>query len=65
MIYIKGKKIPWHQGLTVKEVLITLNDPYPYAVVRINDKHISRPDFETYLIPDHAEIFPLPLISGG
>ena len=65
MVYIKGKKILWHQGMTVEDVLKALNDSYPYVVVRINDTHISRPDFETYLVPDHSEVFPLPLITGG
>ena len=49
----------------VSEMLDDLNDPYPYMVVRINGKHVSKPEFENYRIPDESEIFLLPLISGG
>lgn len=65
MITVNGKITPWHQGLTISEMLSFLKDPYPYAVVRINGKHVSRPDFESYQIPDESEVYLMPLIAGG
>jgi sulfur carrier protein ThiS len=65
MVKVKGKMIPWQEGMTVSDVLKALDDPNPYVVVRINETHISRPAFETYPVPDHSEVFPLPLITGG
>ena len=57
MITVDGKKMPW--------LLETIEDSHPYAVVRINDKYISKPDFHTTTIPDQSEIFLIPMIAGG
>ncbi|MBN2125110.1 MAG: sulfur carrier protein ThiS [Deltaproteobacteria bacterium] len=65
MIRVKGKQIPWREGMTVADLLRELKDPYPYAVVRINDRTVSGPNFEKTLVPDHSEVFPIPLVAGG
>ena len=65
MIQVAGKPHPWHDGMTVSDLLEELNDSHPYAVVRINEKYISRPNFEQTTIPDDAEVFLIPMIAGG
>jgi thiamine biosynthesis protein ThiS len=65
MIKVGGKEYPWQKGMTVADLLKDLNDPYPYAVVRINGSVISRPHFEKTSVPDGAEIFLIPMIAGG
>lgn len=51
--------------MTVADLLKDLNGSHDYAVIRINDKHVSRPYFEKILIPDNAEEYLLPMIAGG
>jgi thiamine biosynthesis protein ThiS len=65
MIRVRGKERPWREGMTVADLLKELNDPYPYAVVRIDGRVISMPHFEKTVIPDGAEIFLIPMIAGG
>ncbi len=65
MIKIKDESIPWREGMTVADLLKDLDDPRHYAVVKINGKFVSRPDFKKTLIPDNSEIFLIPMISGG
>jgi thiamine biosynthesis protein ThiS len=65
MIKINGKEHPWYEGMTIKDLLNNFNKSHLYAVVRINDKHISRPYFEKTLIPDNSEVFLIPMIAGG
>jgi len=65
MIRINGKQHPWRKGMTIEDLLHDLNDSHHYAVVRINDKYVSRPYFKETLIPDDAEVFLLPMIAGG
>jgi thiamine biosynthesis protein ThiS len=65
MIRVRGKEHPWREGMTVADLLKELNDPYSYAVVRIDGRVISRPNFEKTAIPDGAEIFLIPMIAGG
>ena len=51
--------------MTIADLLHDLDDSYQYAVVRINDKSFSKPNFEKTLIPDDVEVFLLPLVAGG
>lgn len=65
MIRVNGEKFDWREGITIADLLRELNDTGHCAVVRINTKHVSRPNFEKTVIPDNADVFLLPMISGG
>lgn len=65
MITVGEEKIPWQAGMTVAQVLEALNDGHSYAVVRINGKLVSRPNFENTPVPDNAQIILIPMIAGG
>ena len=65
MISVDGIKVPWKAGLTIAQLLAEKEDAYDYAVVRMNRKIVSRPDFERTPIPDHAEIILIPMVAGG
>ena len=65
MIRVGDRQIRWREGLTVTDILKELGDPYLYSVARVNGRLVSSPNFENSLVPDNAEIFLIPLISGG
>ena len=65
MIQVAGKEIVWREGMSVSDLLDELDDPHPYAVVRINDQYVTQPNFEHTLVPDEAEVFLIPMIAGG
>lgn len=65
MITLDGEQRPWHSGMTVSQLLQEITDGHQYAVVRINDRYVSRPSFDTHVIPDQAEILLIPMIAGG
>ena len=65
MIRVNEKKVSWREGMTVADLLKILSDSDHCAVVRINDKHVSRPFFERTLIPDNSDVFLIPMIVGG
>ncbi len=65
MITVNGKKVTWREGMTVADLLNDLNDSYTYIIVRINDKQVSRPDFDKALIPDNSKMFLVPMVAGG
>jgi hypothetical protein len=46
-------------------LLNEIDDPHPYAVVRINENYVSRPNFDKTTIPDDSEVFLIPMIAGG
>ncbi|MGW8300639.1 MAG: sulfur carrier protein ThiS [Desulfobacterales bacterium] len=65
MIQVAGKQMAWREGMTVSDLLDALEDPHPYAVVRINEQYVTRPNFAHTLIPDDAEVFLIPMVAGG
>ena len=65
VIRVGEKEIPWREGMTVADLVRELNDPYPYAVVRVNEKTVSRPNFDKVIVPDQAEVFLIPMVAGG
>lgn len=65
MITVNGEQHPWSKRMTVADLLKDLGEKHNCVVVRINDKHVSRPYFEKFLVPDNSEIFLLPMIAGG
>lgn len=65
MIRVNGKHWTWYKGMTVEDLLKDLEDSHHYAVIRVNDKHVSRPYFKKTLIPDNSEVFLISLIAGG
>lgn len=58
-------ELPWHEGMTISDILHKLEDAYPYAVARVDGRLVSRPDFHNVTVPDGSEVFLLPLIAGG
>ena len=65
MITVSEKSFPWREGMTVADLLKQIGDSHPYAVVRINDSYVTRPNFEKTIIPDNSEVFLIPMIAGG
>ena len=65
MIRVADKTFDWYEGMTVSDLLKELADSNPYAVVRINDIYVSRPNFDKTIVPDDAEVFLIPMIAGG
>jgi sulfur carrier protein ThiS len=65
VITVDGRCIPWQAGMTLEQVVAALEEGDLYAVVRMNDRLISKPDFASTEVPDGSEIYPLPLIAGG
>jgi thiamine biosynthesis protein ThiS len=65
VIQVNGKPYSWRAGMTVADLLNTLDDQHDYAVVRINDQYVSKPKFDAVLIPDDADVFLIPLVAGG
>lgn len=65
MITLDGQQMSWKKGMTVSQLLQEIDDAHQYAVIRVNDQYVSRPNFDSYMIPDRAEIYLIPMIAGG
>lgn len=65
MIKVSSHTVAWHEGMTIADLLCEIKDSHPYAVVRINDTYVSRPNFDNETIPDNSEVFLIPMVVGG
>jgi len=65
VIKVSNRTVAWQPGMTISDLLEELDDEHPYAVVRINENYVSRPNFDKTTIPDNSEVFLIPMIAGG
>ena len=65
MISIDDQHKQWQPGMTLDHVVASLEGGEIYAVVRMNGKIISKPNFSVTLVSDGAVIETIPLIAGG
>ncbi len=64
-ITVNNKDYKFVENETVSELLLRLQFRFPLIIVKINDNYISRDKFAGTVIPDHASIFVIHMISGG
>jgi thiamine biosynthesis protein ThiS len=65
VISLDDDQMPWRDGMTVADLLELVADGHQYAVIKVNGRYVSRPEFKSYMIPDNAEIRLIPMIAGG
>lgn len=65
MVTFGERHIQWRPGMTLADLMAQLEEGRYYAVVRLNGKLVSRPYFGATVVPDNAEVVPLPLVAGG
>ena len=65
MINVNGKKMAWAPGLTVDDILKKIDNKFPIIVVKVNGRHISKKDYDSYKVPDNSEVYIIDIIAGG
>ena len=66
MIQVNNREeIEWREGMTVSDLLESLNYTYHHIIVKVNGELVARGSYETYLVPDGADVKAIHLIAGG
>lgn len=65
MITVDGQSRVWRKGLTMADLMVQVDPKGSIAVVRMNDRLVSRPNYDTMEVPDGAVIHLIPLVAGG
>ena len=65
MVTVNDRPYPWRDGLTLADLLARFEDGHVYAVVKLNGRLVSRPNFEHTPVPDGSTVIPIPMIAGG
>lgn len=66
MVTINNRdRVDWREGMTVRELLDKLGYTYVLITVAVNEVLVAEEDYETHLVPDHAEVTVFHLAHGG
>ena len=58
-------KVEWQPGMTVRKLLDTLGHGRALITVTVNDAVVTSDDYDTYAVPDHANVTVFHLAHGG
>jgi thiamine biosynthesis protein ThiS len=58
-------RLEWHAGMTVRDMLTAMGYSYALITVAVNGEVVEHEDYETYAIPDQAEVTVFHLAHGG
>lgn len=65
MITLNGSSVPWTEGLTVSKLLEREKMSFRMIAVWIDDSAVEKGRYESFLIPDGADVQVIHNISGG
>ncbi len=64
-ITVNGNTVEWNEGMTVRDVLTVMNYTFRMLVIKVNGKIVKREAWDTFPVPDGADISVIHLMSGG
>ncbi len=62
---VNDHKLPWREGLVVRDALTIMNYTFKMLVIKVNGTLVKKDDYDTTPIPQNAEVWVIHLISGG
>lgn len=66
MICVNNREeVEWQPGMTVSDLLEHLNYTYHGIIVKVNGELVHKDAYDTYTIPDEADVKAIHLIAGG
>jgi sulfur carrier protein len=65
MITVNSEPMPWHDGMTIADVLKIRNYIFRMIAVSVNGELIKRGTYEKAVVPDAADVQVIHMISGG
>lgn len=64
-ITVNGHIIDWQPEMTIRKILQIMNYTFPMLVIKVDGKLVPKTDYDSFVVPDGAEVFVIHLISGG
>ena len=65
MIKVNGDSLEWHDGMTIRDILVAKKYLFPLLVITVNENLYLRQDYDTTLVPNDADVKVVHLMSGG
>ncbi|MDD3045059.1 MAG: sulfur carrier protein ThiS [Candidatus Delongbacteria bacterium] len=64
-ITVNGHEIDWNGNMTVRNVLDRMKYSFRMLVIKVNGTIVKREDWETFPVPEGADVKVIHLMSGG
>lgn len=64
-IEVNDNPVPWHPGMTVRDVLTECNYVFRMLVVNVDGRLVKRDKYDTTEVPKGAVVKVVHLVSGG
>lgn len=64
-ITVNGHEIDWNDKMTVRNVLDIMKYSFRMLVIKVNGTIVKREDWETFPVPEGADVKVIHLMSGG
>lgn len=65
MLQVNNEPLEWHEGMTVRDILVARNYKFPLLIVTVDDALVPPQDYLHAAVPDGAEVKVVHLMSGG
>ena len=66
MILINNRdKLEWTPGMTVRDMMKAMNYVYVLITIKVNGELVDEDDYDTYEIPDGADVKAIHIHHGG
>lgn len=64
-ITVNGNLIDWEERMTLDVILKKLNYTYKMLIVKVNGELVQKNQYDSYIVPEGADLKIIHLISGG
>lgn len=66
MILVNNRDtVPWYEGMTVEDLLMEIGYTYVLISVTVNGTFVPNEEFDSFLIPDEADVKVIHVHHGG
>ncbi len=66
MILVNNRdKLEWREKMCIQDVLDAMNYTYPLITIHVNEILIPEEDYQTFFVPDEAQVSIFHLAHGG
>ena len=58
-------RVAWRPGMTVRDVMTVMAWDYVLIVVTVNGVHVEQDDYDSFPVPDDADVRIIHIAHGG
>jgi thiamine biosynthesis protein ThiS len=58
-------RVEWEEGMTVSALLTVMRYSFPRIIVSVDGELVPPEEYDSYVIPDHADVRLIHLMAGG